>query len=273
MYKAYKNGIELFHFDNLLQFNEIVQFVSTRKGGESLPPYDSLNFGLSSGDNPVKVLRNRDLLAECLGFDGENFVTGRQTHSDKVKIITLEEVHTEQLHQKTPRFVADAMVSDLPNFCLAVAIADCAPVLLYDYFKRVIAVAHAGWKGTVKKIVVRTVSAMKNHFNCDPVDIYAGIGPSIGPCCYEVGPEVIDHVQKSFTDTGKILSGQSADGHAFLNLWRANRQLLIEAGVPKKNIEVAEECTKCNPDRFFSYRGQGEKYGRLAAGILLKGLS
>lgn len=271
MYKTYKNGVELFHFDSLSQFDEIVQFVSTRKGGESPPPYDSLNFGLSSGDNPIKVLRNRDLIAECLGFSGENFVTGRQTHSDKIKIITLDTVHSEQLHQKTPRFEADAMVTDLPNFCLAVAVADCVPVLFYEPFKKIIAVAHAGWKGTVKKIVIGTVEAMKEHFKCRPADIYAGIGPSIGPCCYEVGPEVVESVEQLFTGAGNILSGESRDGHAFFNLWQANRSLLIEAGIPRKNIEVAGQCTKCNQDRFFSYRGQGSKFGRLAAGIMLKG--
>lgn len=270
MFKEYKNQVELFHFDNLSKYDYINHFVSTRKGGESEPPYDSLNFGLNSGDNPLKVIRNRERLAETIGISAENFVTLFQVHGAKVRIINMDTVSEEQSHSGMPKIKADAMVTNLKHFCLTVSVADCVPILFYDPVSKTIGVAHAGWKGTVQKVTVKTVETMVKEFGSRESDIIAGIGPSIGPCCYEVGTEVIAQIEKAFDNYDKFLIAEKKGNQATLDLWLANKYQLIDAGLDENNIEMANLCTMCNPDRFYSYRQQGEKYGRQAAGIMLK---
>lgn len=270
MFKKYKNSIEVFHFDHLSQFDNIVQFVSTRKGGESQSPYDSLNLGLNSGDNPIKVIKNRELLAETLGFNGDCLITCRQVHGNKVRVITIETVREEQSHKGRSKIDADAMITNLPNFCLTVIVADCVPILFFDPETATIAAVHAGWKGTVKKIAHKTLTTMIDEFGARASNIIAGIGPSIGPCCYEIKDDVISELKKALNNHDKFLIEDKVDNHFYLDLWEANKQQLIEVGVSEKNIETSLLCTKCNPEQFFSYRDQGHKYGRQAAGIMLK---
>jgi YfiH family protein len=225
---------------------------------------------LSTGDNPLRVIQNRELLASVLDFASDSIFTSWQVHGNKVRVITKESIESDASHNRIPKESADAMITNVSNICLMNLIADCTPVLCYDPKDRVIGIAHAGWRGTVKRVTFNLIDTFKEEFGCSPADIIAGIGPSIGPCCYEVGPEVIDQVEKKLGDG--LVKEKSSDGRGYFDLWEANRRQLLEAGVPDRNIEIAGECTHCHPDLFFSYRHHGEKSGRIGAGIMLKSL-
>lgn len=270
MFEVHERGIKLWHFENLLRYADITHFVSTRHGGSSVPPFNSLNLGLSSGDNPVRVMENRRRLAEVLGFNVESIITSWQVHEDTVRVITRESIAEDASYCKIPKATADAMITDVPHVCITVIIADCVPILYYDPTKKAIGIAHAGWKGTVKGITRKVVKSLGENFGSAPKDIIAGIGPSIGPCCYQVGPEVVEIVNKVFDKPEELIKKTDSKGRGLFDLWEANRRELIDAGIPEENIEISEQCTKCNHNTFFSYRYQGAKSGRLAAGIMLK---
>ncbi|HET6454111.1 MAG TPA: peptidoglycan editing factor PgeF [Armatimonadota bacterium] len=170
-------------------------------------------------------------------------------------IITESDKGQGAFNYETALDATDAMITNIPGICLMVLLADCTPILLYDPMQRAVAAAHAGWKGTAKQIGRKVVEAMRDSYGCRPEDIIAGIGPSIGPCCYEVGPEVISQFDADLVHDRN-----------HLDLWEGNRRQLTEAGV--RSIEVAGICTKCNHDRFFSER-HTPGTGRFGAGIML----
>ncbi len=269
MIEKHANTVPLWSFQNLLPFKEISHFISTRNGGFSKPPYDSLNLGFHVGDNPETVLKNRQHLASALGIPLDNFTTARQVHGGNVVTVTKP---GGSFHNGTAIAETDAMVTNVPNICLMVLQADCVPMLFFDAEKKVIGATHAGWKGTLSKIAQNTVLTLQERFNCLPKDIYVGIGPSIGPCCYEVGSEIISKVKKSSDVYKGYISAMISENKGYFNLWEANKRQLIQMGIPEKNVEVAQICTRCNHDQFFSYRYQQKETGRFGAGIMLNGL-
>lgn len=260
------DALPLFRFENLSGISNLVHFITTRTGGVSLPPYNSLNLGLHTNDNPVHVRTNRKLLALNTGIADDRFLYASQVHSGDVKIIDTTAVENGVLsnHPRT-----DATITDLPGICLMVMVADCVPILLFDPVKRVSAVIHAGWRSTVHFITSNTIHTMVKHFGCDPSDILAGIGPSIGPCCYEVGEDVREFVTKSFGSTEGYLLQKKALSKPYFDLWYANQKQLTDNGVKPDNIETAKLCTRCHPDIFFSSRASDGITGRFAAGICM----
>jgi len=260
------SGLALYEFENLATFPGLRHFVTTRAGGVSQPPYDSLNLGLHTADQPEYVLANRALLAESTGIVKDQFLYASQVHSGDVKVIDQSSVENGIL-LSNPR--TDATITALPGICLMVMVADCVPVLLFDPEKRVSAVIHAGWRGTVQNITSNTIRKMHEHFGCDPSAIMAGIGPSIGPCCYEVGEEVSEFVKQSFgTEKGYLVRKQKLSKPHF-DLWYANHKQLTDWRVKPENIETSKLCTKCRQDIFFSSRAAGGVTGRFAAGIIM----
>lgn len=253
-------------FDNLRQIPLLVHFVTTRSGGVSLPPYNLLNLGLHTADNPDHVLANRTLLAKETGISKEKFLYASQVHSGDVKIIDKTAIENGVLSQNP---CTDATITALPGICLMVMVADCVPVLLFDPVRRVSAVIHAGWRGTVSHITSNTILAMVEHFGCKPADIIAGIGPSIGPCCYEVGEDVKEFVTQSFGTTEGYLIQKHPASKPHFDLWYANHKQLTDNGVKPVNIETSELCTRCHSDIFFSSRASGGITGRFAAGICI----
>ena len=163
----------------------------------------------------------------------------------------------------------DAMITNVPRLCLTVLAADCVLVIFFDPQKKVIAAVHAGWRGTVKLAAQKTAETLKQEFNCNPTELLVGIGPSIGPCHYEVGPEVISQVEDTFGSTDGYINDETPDGKGYFNLWEANKRQIMEAGIPARNIEVAQICTYCNAHLFFSERHQKGRTGRFGAGIML----
>jgi YfiH family protein len=256
----------LLQFENLGRIPNLVHFITTRSGGVSLPPYDSLNLGLHTADNFDKVLANRALLAKETGIGKEKFLYASQVHSGDVKIIDSTAIGNGVLSQN-PR--TDATITALPGICLMVMVADCVPILLFDPVKKVSAVIHAGWRGTVYKITSNTIQAMVGHFGCDPADILAGIGPSIGPCCYEVGEDVTEFVTQSFGTTDGYLIRKNDTSKPHFDLWYANQKQLTDNDVLPENIETSALCTMCHSETFFSSRASGGVTGRFAAGVCI----
>jgi len=256
-------------FESLLQYQGVRHFVSTRGGGFSDPPYDSLNLGFHVGDDPENVLKNRERLADTIGIPLTHFTIGRQIHSGNVTIVSEALRGKGSIDHSEAIDATDAMVTTVPDTCLMVLVADCVPMLFFDPGRRVIGVAHAGWHGTLQCVARNTVRAMEKAFGSSPQDIVVGMGPSIGPCCYEVGPEVIARVEGIFPRGKECLLNESKGGKGYFDLWKANLVQLLRAGVEGKNIEMAEKCTGHNPELFFSYRHQRGDTGRFGAGIAL----
>ena len=265
-----RNGLlTLGYFRQLLRFKEIEHFISTRTGGLSTAPYHSLNLGLHVGDDSDNVLKNRRRLAATIGIPLNQFTIAKQIHSGTVRIISDELRGSGSVDYESAIGDTDAMVTNKKDICLVILVADCVPMLFFDPAQRAIGVAHAGWRGTLKCIAQNTVRALEKAFGSSPGDIIAGLGPSIGPCCYRVGPEVIGEFENTFPMTKEIIVNKSDDGTGYLDLWRANFDQLLCAGIEKRNIELAKICTRDNPDLFFSYRHQQGVTGRFGAGITL----
>jgi len=265
-----KRGLSnILFFANLSQHRGIRHFVSTRTGGFSNSPYNSLNLALHVGDDPDKVLKNRKRLAEAIGIPLNQFTLAKQVHSGNVKVISDKLRGSGSTDEENAIEDGDAMVTDVPGICLTILVADCVPMLFFDPVRNVIGAAHAGWRGTLQSIALHTVGVMQKHFACSPHNILAGMGPSIGPCCYEVGSEVIAQVQAVFSSHQKYIRNESRDGKGYFDLQKANRDQLIRAGIRGENIETANQCTCHNAHTFFSYRQQHGETGRFGAGICM----
>ena len=247
-------------FDHFSGQKNILHFVSSAEK----------NIGFTDESSAEIICKNRRDLAQAVGFDPGSLVSAHQVHSANVAIVTEAEAGRGALDKISRLPDTDALVTDRKNICLMVLSADCVPVLLFDPHKKVIAAVHAGWRGTAARIVAKAVMVMKNHFGCLPEQILAGIGPSIGPCCFEVNDEVAQIFRDLCSLQPEIITPGRCAGKFQVNLWEANRLQLIETGVKNANIEIAGMCSFCHPDHFFSYRRDGVKAGRFGAGISLK---
>jgi YfiH family protein len=254
------NGLSLFRFACFPdERHGIVHAISTRQGGVSPAPYDSLNLSLSVPDEPERVYENRRRFARALKMDPERMVSSRQVHGDDVLLVE------HDFQANAPLVRADIQATDRPGWLLTLRFADCVPILLADPDRSVVAVVHAGWRGTLKQAVGTAVATLGRRYGVPPAAIRAGIGPSIGPCCYEVGPEVA----AEFADwPAGVVPRSGARPH--LDLWALNRATLELAGVPANQIELAGICTRCRSDLFFSHRAHGYPAGRFSAAIGLR---
>lgn len=255
------NGLVYYHFANLASRNEVVHGVFTRLGGASSSPYDALNVGHFVGDERGAVETNHDLICQALGISRKDITAAQQVHGSQVALVGLGD-----RGRVIP--ATDALVTDAPGVALLLRFADCLPVLLYDPVRRAIGLAHAGWRGTVKRIAAKTASAMLEAYGSRPADIVAGLGPCIGPCCYQVGTEVIEAVRAKFNPWRGLLRPQG-DGSLHFDLWEANRRQLAELGIA--DIEVSQLCTACRTDEFFSYRAEGGHTGCFAVVLGMRG--
>jgi len=236
---------------------------TTRKGGVSQPPYDSLNLGAGSGDEPALVMKNRALLAVSLGIDVGALKTVNQVHGTDVCMV-------DGSGATRPEAGCDAIITNTPGAAISILTADCVPILIYDPVTRCAASVHAGWAGTVKCITANAVRRMVAEFGASPKDIKAAVGPSIGPCCYEVDEKVVAPLRAEFSDCSGLAEAVSP-GHWHLDLWETNRRTLVKAGVLPSNITVMGLCTACNEDKFFSHRKSGGKAGRMMGIVILGG--
>ena len=259
--------INTFLFENLSRKKGIIHFISTREGGTSKPPFNALNLSFNVSDDPKNVLQNRKVLTEALGIKMESITTAKQVHNNKVAVVARNMRGRGSSDHASALDGIDAMVTNVPDICLIIQVADCVPVLFYDPVKKVIAAAHAGWRGTVLKIAHNTINSMVKKYKSDPYNIYVGIGPSIGPCCYQVGHEVVHEVTSSLKNSKGLI--KIKNDLSYFDLWEANKRQIIEAGVSASNIEVSGICTKDDHDTFFSSRAMNGMTGRFGAGIML----
>lgn len=269
MNKSERQGAELFHFQNLSGFSEIRHFVSSRAGGYSEGPFARLNLGFHVGDSSYKVLQNRQKLSAATGIDLFWFTFANQTHSGNVAVVDAASRGKGATEIRTSLENTDGMVTNVERICLCVQVADCVPVLIYDPVEHVIAAVHAGWRGILRRIVPRAVEKMIQHYGCRAENLVAGIGPSNGPCCYEVEDDVRRETLQSLGTLNGIISPSQNPGKYIFDQWNAVHIQLIDVGLREKNIEISGICNQCQAETFFSNRaGQGLS-GRYAAGIML----
>jgi YfiH family protein len=298
-----KNQLTILRAQHLSALPWLVHGFSTRLGGSSRAyGKRDLNLGFTPDDSRAAVERNRAAFLRDLGARGDGRIrpSGRPKPPQAWPLITLRQVHSDLVHcidtipeQRTAgETTGDGMITATPGLLLAIQTADCLPVIVVDPKRHVVGVFHAGWRGTVKRIVEKGVGEMQRCFGSRPRDLKAAIGPGVRGCCYEVGEEVRIKFESQF-EYGASLFHEVKDsdpvrekypllfltarapGHSdlpkkiFLDLVEANRRQLLDAGVLKKNIEASPLCTNCHPEILFSYRAERGKTGRLmtVAGI------
>ncbi len=247
----------------------VTHAVSTRLGGVAERPFDSLDLALHTGDDGQAVWKNRKLFCVSLGLSAERICTPQQVHGERIERVTEKDAGRGSRRYEDAIADTDALLTDSLDVPLFLCFADCTPILFLDPVHRAVGIAHGGWKGTVQKLAQKTVQRMQKEFGTRPEACLAAIGPAIGPCCYTVGPEVVDRFQQAFPGQEKSLLSRHEDGQ-YLNLWAANRLQLLEAGLLPEHIDAADVCTACNHSLFFSYRADGGETGRIAAVIALR---
>ncbi len=288
-----KNKLQLLRSEKLGKLGWLAHAFSTRSGGVSRAyGGNALNLGFTQHDSRAAVERNRELFLKELGV-----ANGRKTWP----LVSLRQLHSDLIHRvegigvdRLPLqpLTGDGLVTDTPGLILAVQTADCLPIILADRKRRAVGVFHAGWRGTVRRIVEKGVGEMRKHFKSEPRDLVVAIGPGVQGCCYEVGEEVRTKFEAQFAYGGSLFREVKesdpvrekypllfltarAPGHSklpvrlFLDLVEANRRQLLDAGVMAMSIDTAAPCTACHTDLLFSFRAEKGVTGRMmgAAGI------
>ena len=295
MIEQQRDNARYLQFSQYLQFPEITHGVFTRYGGYSTTPYTGLNASFSTGDSFEHVVNNRLLVLQSLGIERYPCATLWQVHGADVAILDTETTvwddwrtdwphRSYQLDEREliwtlkPRRKADAVITRQTGVTLALSFADCTPILFYDPVQRVIGLAHGGWRGTARGIVLATVDAMCEQYGSQPHDIYAGVAPSIGDCCYEVSEQVrqlyMSQLQFDDVPTAPQYRNLVRESAVFstkqlpertslrLDIRETNRNQLLMAGLLPDHIEMPGLCTGCRTDLFFSHRMEQGKTGR-----------
>jgi len=248
--------------------NEIPHGFSTRKGGVSPAPWDSLNLRPGQGDGPEKLRENYCRFFAALGLDETRAVLSQQTHTANIRTVTAEDAGKGLLRPRDYTDV-DALITNVPGLPLTVFSADCGTVLLYDPVHQAIGAVHAGWRGCAAGIVEKTVAAMGAAYGSRPAELLAALGPCIGPCCFETDGDVPEAMRAAL---GAIANAYiTVKGPKFhVDLAGLNRQWLLHAGLLPERIEVSGICTACRSDLFWSHRKMGDQRGVQVAVISLK---
>lgn len=269
MYKVQeKNPITYLTFPSLEQFPELFHAFTTRLGGVSEGPYDSLNLGLGSNDLRGNVQQNYELLSKALDLDLGKIVRGYQSHT--INIRNVGEENKGKLWAERPEFMdVDGLLTDQPGIALMTFHADCTPIYFYDPIKKVIGMAHAGWRGTLYYMAGAMVERMALEFGSNPADLMAVIGPSLGQCCFEVDSDVAEQFLSANSAYEEYV-GEKWAGKYHIDLWGITKYQLLERGLKTENIEFSGVCTKCRQDLFFSHRGQKGESGRMVGIIMMK---
>ncbi len=272
-------GVRLLQVPQLAKLPWLIHGFSTKPGGvSSLDDQKVLNLGFTDWDTEENVLENRRRFQSALGASGLHLVSLKQIHSDIIHLFDAAPAKPCQ---------GDASATNRPGLLLAVQTADCVPILLVDPKQCAVAAVHAGWRGTLQRIVVKAIGQLQMQFKSKPADLFAAIGPSIGGCCYEVGTEVATQFLSQFAEApewfDEFRTGDEPNpvqwlnmmppGHqpppqnVLLDLRKANRAQLLGAGLRAPNIFVSDLCTACRRDLLFSYRKEGAQSGRLMSVI------
>lgn len=240
-----------------------------RLGGVSKGDFSSLNLAFHVSDNPDLVIENRQKMVNLFGADLDSIVAAKQVHGHEVYVVGIKDRGRGSVSDDSAIPQTDALITDVPGVALSLYYADCVPVFFLDPVKQVVALAHAGWKGTVQLIAALTIKKMTALFGTKPESCLAAIGPSIGRCCFQVDRPVVDEFARNVDDYEKFCFPHSA-GKWSIDLPGMNEHLLVQGGLRPKNITQSGFCTSCSNDLFFSYRKDGGRTGRQAALIMLK---
>jgi YfiH family protein len=258
-----RNGIGFYQARNLEATGQVIHAFSTRRGGVSPRPFDSLNLSISTGDEEVYVEKNREILTGALGLQPSALVTVNQMHGDDILVID------SSLPEDISGTSCDAIITNRPGIAIGVLTADCVPTLLYDPDHRTIATIHSGWKGLAVDLPGKSIRTMIDRFRTQPESLIAAVGPSIGPCCYEVD----DRVRAAFSDRDgnwPRWTRAVSSNRWMLNICQAIVDLLAKSGIRPENIGRLDICTHCREDLFYSHRRDGGMTGRQGSFIMLK---
>jgi YfiH family protein len=238
---------------------------STRRGGVSTGYFGPMNLGFTRGDDRFAVIENFRRISYVTGIYPGDMVFSDQVHGDKILYVDQQDRGKGIYSPKEMRGV-DGLITDKSKVCLVTFYADCVPLFFLDPVKKVIGLAHAGWRGTVLEIGRKMVERFCKDFGSKPSDILAGIGPSIGPCCFEVGQDVEVEFAAAFPAWREmIIRPAETPGKSYVDLWTTNRLILEKAGVRPEHITVTDLCTKCHDEYFHSHRRMGNERGTQAA--------
>ena len=255
------NGMGTLRFSHLAGCPDLTHAVFDRKGGVSQPPFDTLNVGFSTGDDPAAVTENRNRILSYLGLPRALFL--HQVHGSDMLVLPAEDADPKLFWQ--PGMIlppvaatADGVVTNLSGLALVIQVADCQAVMMADPHKKVIANVHSGWRGSLKNIIGKCVDVMTGKFGCRPENILAGISPSLGPCCAE-----FIHFRKEIPQN--FWQYKHPDRNDF-DFWALSCDQLLEKGLRHDHIKNMSLCTRCRPEQFFSFR-RAKKNGRFACAI------
>ncbi len=260
----FNNGVPYISYRILDDIPWLKNAVSTRLGGVSKDYLASMNLGFKRGDLDENVIRNHEIFANVIGVNPKNIVTGNQTHTTNVKVVTKDDCG-KGIYRDRNYTDIDGLITNEKGIVLATYYADCVPLLIVDTKNKAIGLSHSGWRGTVGKIGKVTIEKMGELYGTKPEDIVACIGPSICQKCYEISEEVAVQFKEAFPDNIKEILIDKGNGKYQLDLWECNRINFKEAGVLPENIKVTDICTCHNTDVLFSHRGHNGKRGNIGA--------
>ncbi|HCC07166.1 MAG TPA: peptidoglycan editing factor PgeF [Clostridiales bacterium] len=249
--------------------NDIISTYSTKIGGVSNGIYESMNLNFYLGDSEENVLENYKIYSNAIGVDYTKLVFSDQCHNNNIRIVTEDDIGKGIIKEKDYQDI-DGLITNIKGIGLVTLHADCAPLYFYDPIKKVIGLAHAGWKGTAMEIAGKMIDVMKNNFGTNPEDLLVAVGPSICGKCYEIGEEVKEEFDKMSIDVSEYISFDEKSQKYFPDISLINRKLVIDKGVKPENVTVSDICTMTNLDIFFSHRGHKGKRGSQAAVMQLK---
>jgi len=261
-----RNSIPYLQSPRLAACDFLIHAFCTRLGGASQDDYQGLNMSFREGDEEFRVLTNWDKLATAFEIPLENFLVLNQVHGDNIFTI---KPHGEYFTSRD-ELNYDAIVTNRTNLAICIKTADCVPVFIVDRIKKVIAVVHAGWRGSALGISAKVVRLMQTQYGSEPADILAAIGPSIGLCCYEIDATAADAFRHQNNAEAFLFPGKRKN-RWMLDLAEANRRQLLDCGIPDDNVETAGLCTVCRQDTFFSHRGSGGITGRQINFMMIRG--
>lgn len=253
------NGLSYYQFETF-ETLPVEHGIFTREGGVSPAPWDSLNIGGTVGDDIERVRTNTERALAVMGRDQNSLFEVWQVHS-------ADYVFSKHPRDEEPYHKADIVLTDQPEVTLFMRFADCVPIMLVDPGRKAIALAHAGWLGTVRGAARSAVSALQERCGSQPEDIHVGLGPSIAPDHYEVGEDVLEIYSKTFPESVDSYFIRR-EGKLWLDLWSANEEQLRAMGV--NQIEISRICTACDTTRWFSHRAEKGRTGRFGALLALK---
>ena len=265
------NGVEYLTYSRLENIPFIKHAFSTKEGGVSEGIFSTMNLSFTRGDDIDKVKENYRRFFDAVGFALNNMVMSDQIH--ETDIMKIDEKKINEINEESKGIEdrvcknIDGLITNLPNVPLVTFYADCVPLYFVDTVNKAIGLSHSGWRGTVKGMGIKTVEAMVREYGSNPENIVAVVGPSICQECYEVSKDVVDEFHKEYYDKFDVSSiyYEKENGKMQLNLWEANRQILLLAGLKSENIVISNVCTSCHSDLLFSHRKTNGKRGNLIA--------